>query len=115
MSPQTTTFKAARIRMAIEIVRYSTRLRFGLSEDDLDGRERTEPLATRRQMAMVLCRELAGASYPDIAAAFSRRDHTTVMHACIVLPIKLDENAARLAEYNDLKRAILSALDKANE
>jgi len=34
-----------------------------------------------RQMAMALCREFTGASYPKIAKAFSKRDHTTVYHA----------------------------------
>ena len=34
-----------------------------------------------RQLAMYLTRELTDLSLPEIARAFNRRDHTTVMHA----------------------------------
>ena len=39
------------------------------------------PVARARQLAMYLTRELTDLSLPEIARAFNRRDHTTVMHA----------------------------------
>jgi chromosomal replication initiator protein len=33
-------------------------------------------------IAMYLCREALGASYPEIGRAFGGRDHSTAVHAC---------------------------------
>ncbi|GAB3709134.1 hypothetical protein GCM10028815_23270 [Mariniluteicoccus flavus] len=54
---------------------------FGISVDDLCGSSRTHVLATARQIAMYLCRELTDMSLPKIGQQFGGRDHTTVMHA----------------------------------
>jgi chromosomal replication initiator protein len=55
--------------------------RLELSVDDLLSPSRTAPVARARQLAMYLTRELTDLSLPAIAAAFNRRDHTTVIHA----------------------------------
>jgi chromosomal replication initiator protein len=55
--------------------------RLGLSVDDILSPSRSAPVARARQLAMYLTRELTDLSLPAIAAAFNRRDHTTVMHA----------------------------------
>jgi chromosomal replication initiator protein len=54
---------------------------FGLSIDDLCGTSRSRVLATARQIAMYLCRELTDLSLPKIGQQFGNRDHTTVMYA----------------------------------
>ena len=54
---------------------------FGISIDDLTGQSRTHMLATARQIAMYLCRELTDLSLPKIGQQFGGKDHTTVMHA----------------------------------
>ena len=54
---------------------------FGLSIDDLCGTSRSRVLATARQIAMYLCRELTDLSLPKIGQQFGGRDHTTVMYA----------------------------------
>jgi len=55
--------------------------RLGLSVDEILSPTRSAPVARARQLAMYLTRELTDLSLPQIAEAFNRRDHTTVMHA----------------------------------
>ena len=53
---------------------------FELTVDDLYGSSRSRVLATARQIAMYLCRELTD-RLPKIGQLFGNRDHTTVMYA----------------------------------
>jgi chromosomal replication initiator protein len=54
---------------------------FKLSVDDLYGSSRSQQVATARQIAMYLCREMTNLSLPKIGQLFGNRDHTTVMYA----------------------------------
>jgi chromosomal replication initiator protein len=72
---------------------------FGLSSDQLLGRNRTREVALPRQIAMYLLREEANVSLPQIGEALGGRDHTTVMYAC--------DKVADLIERDDrLRRQI---------
>lgn len=53
---------------------------FGVTVAELRGGRGPNCLARARQVAMYLCRELAGLSLPVIGREFDR-DHTTVLHA----------------------------------
>ena len=54
---------------------------FNLPQKDLIGSRRDQKIVRPRHLAMYLCKELTGASYPEIAQQFGGKDHTTVMHA----------------------------------
>ena len=54
---------------------------FNIALDDLYGPSRAQQIATARQIAMYLCRELTPLSLPKIGQLFGGRDHTTVMYA----------------------------------
>jgi chromosomal replication initiator protein len=54
---------------------------FTLTIDELCGPGKTKAVASARQIAMYLCRELTDLSLPRIGQTFGGRDHTTVMHA----------------------------------
>jgi chromosomal replication initiator protein len=62
-------------------IQAETAAALSLQADDLTSRGRSRPVVYARQVAMYLCRELAGLSYPEIARHFNRRDHTTALHA----------------------------------
>ncbi len=55
---------------------------FGISKEQMLGRERTRQVALPRQVAMYLLREEANFSLPQIGDTMGGRDHTTVMYAC---------------------------------
>jgi chromosomal replication initiator protein len=55
---------------------------YGLSMDQILGRDRSREVVLPRQIAMYLLREEANISLPQIGEALGGRDHTTVMYAC---------------------------------
>jgi chromosomal replication initiator protein len=63
---------------------------------------RVAPIARARQLAMYLTRELTELSLPEIAAAFNRRDHTTVMHAIRKVEARALEDAALTRTIEEL-------------
>ena len=78
---------------------------FNIEGTDLVSQKRTKELVQARQIAMYLCRELTQMSYANIAAAFNRGNHTTVIHAC-----KQIEKI--MSESDDDREAILMLLDQ---
>ena len=66
---------------------------FGIDTEDLVSQKRTKELIQPRQIAMYMCRELTQLSYSNIAQAFNRGDHTTVIHACRQIEKILKENS----------------------
>lgn len=55
---------------------------FGLTQDDLRSRSRSQSLMLPRQVAMWLARELAGERLERIGAYYGGRSHTAVAHGC---------------------------------
>jgi chromosomal replication initiator protein len=54
---------------------------FGVAPDSLLARDRRPAVATARQVAMYLARELTEHSLPEIGRGIGGRNHTTVLHA----------------------------------
>jgi len=77
---------------------------YQIKVSEIKSKKRTRNLVHPRQMAMYLCRTVAGASLPEVGKAFGGKDHTTVMHACRQIEerraadIKLDAEAESLAK-----------------
>lgn len=67
--------------ITITMIMTETASYFDLTSDELTGPGRAQSIATARQIAMYLCRDLTDASLPKIGQQFGGRDHTTVMHA----------------------------------
>ncbi|MCE2414382.1 chromosomal replication initiator protein DnaA [Candidatus Poribacteria bacterium] len=75
---------------------------FGIQTEELVSQKRTKELVQARQIAMYMCRELTAMSYSNIAQAFNREDHTTVIHAC--------RQIEKLTEENDEERQTILQL-----
>jgi len=74
---------------------------FGITIDQILGRERTNKIARPRQIAMYLMREETDISLPKIGQALGGRDHTTVMYG--------HEKISDLLERDDrLRRQVIS-------
>ena len=79
---------------------------YRLSVDDLLSRSRKREIASARQTAMYLCREMTNESYASIGSRFGGRDHSTVIHAHKKVSDRMDVEAAYRRELEDLKRQI---------
>jgi chromosomal replication initiator protein len=80
---------------------------FGVKLQDLRSRKRTRELATARQMAMYLCKQLTGLSLAEIGTALGGKDHATVIYAC-------KQVESRREKEDLLNRAIENLLRKLN-
>jgi chromosomal replication initiator protein len=59
----------------------ATAREFGVERESLLARDRRPTVATARQVAMFLARELTDHSLPEIGRGLGGRNHTTVLHA----------------------------------
>ncbi|MGE0823259.1 MAG: chromosomal replication initiator protein DnaA [Candidatus Binatia bacterium] len=78
--------------ISIETVQKTVCKYFGIRLADLTSKKRTQLVAFPRQVAMFLCRKLAGASYPMIGVRFGGKDHTTALYACSAVEKRLKED-----------------------
>jgi chromosomal replication initiator protein len=65
----------------IEAIQQVVAEEFRLRPADLKVRNNSRKVVYPRQLAMFLCRELIGASLPEIGRAFGGKHHTTVLHS----------------------------------
>lgn len=73
---------------------------FSISMNELNGKRRDQKVVKPRQVAMFLCKELTGASYPEIGTEFGGRDHTTVMHSCRKIDANIEDPYFRTSLEN---------------
>jgi chromosomal replication initiator protein len=85
-------------RLSIDDIVKAVCSTYDVTYSDILSNNRTQPLATARQVAMFLARKLTGNSLPSVANAF-KRNHTTVLHGTQSVQKRID------VEY-DLKKTI---------
>lgn len=66
---------------------------FQVDPEDILGPRRYKAVAQARQAAAVLLRDICGMSYPKIAAALGRKDHTTIVHAVQIARVKTRQDS----------------------
>ncbi len=79
---------------------------FNVTLDELCGPIKTKQIATARQIAMYLCREMTDLTLPKIGATFGGRDHTTVMHATKKIRTELAERRQTYDHVQELTARI---------
>jgi chromosomal replication initiator protein len=79
------------LRLLIEQIAYA----LGVDSDELRSRKRTQHIATQRKIAMVLARRISKASFPRLAQAFGRDNHTTVISAVRSIERRMGDPAFR--------------------
>ena len=68
--------------VTIEVILKTVADYFRLRVSDLTSMRRSRAIVRPRQIAMALARELTNRSFPEIAASFGDRNHTTILYAC---------------------------------
>ena len=69
-------------RIDIDIIQKEVEGFYKISHEDMIGKKRSRGISFPRHIAMYLCRNMTGESFPDIGKAFGGKDHTSVMYAC---------------------------------
>ena len=81
---------------------------FSIDKEELAGSKRSNDIAFPRQIAMYLCREVAGMSFPQIGAEFGNRDHSTVMHGYNKISKEIKEKNSTKLIVESVKNIITS-------
>jgi chromosomal replication initiator protein len=81
---------------------------FGFSTEELLSKSRSRPLVTARQIAMYVCREQTDLSFPQIAKAFGKGDHTTVMHAVQKIESQMRERRQIYDQVKELTQMVIN-------
>jgi chromosomal replication initiator protein len=92
-------------RVSIESVIRAVADRFGLQPAQLKQKTNAHEISRPRQIAMYLCREITGASLPEIGRHFGGKHHTTVLHAIR----KVEELRSQDPEINRLIHSIIDS------
>lgn len=69
------------VATSIEDIQKAVCAYFGIRLSDMKGKRRHRAVSQPRQLAMFMCRERLGTSYPELGDRFGGKDHTTVISA----------------------------------
>ena len=79
---------------------------FAVTMEDLCGPVKTKQIASARQIAMYLCREMTDLTLPKIGQTFGGRDHTTVMHAAKKIRAEMAERRQTYDHVQELSARV---------
>jgi len=79
---------------------------YQISIEDLKGKKKDRFITFPRQIAMFFCRQLVGATTPQIGRDFGNRDHTTVMYACEKIKTSRKSNAQLDHSINEIEKIL---------
>lgn len=96
--------------ITIEKIQKVVAKHFHLNPKEMTSKKRTDSVAFPRQIAMYLARNLTEYSTTEIGEAFGGRDHTTVMHACDKVKLKVSSDPYFSAFINKILEEIKSTI-----
>ena len=94
--------------LSIELIQETIAKYFNISVNDLKGIKRSADVTFPRQIAMYICRNVAGQPLTTIGAKFGKRDHTTVLHACTKIEKETKENPSTKRIVESVKNLLIS-------
>lgn len=93
-------------RLAMGVIVDYVAAAYGSSAAEIRSESRAARVVLPRQIAMYLCRTLMGRSYPEIARATAKHDHTTILHAVRKISWLIAADAAQAEEVEALRRGL---------
>ena len=93
-------------KLTLESILESAAAYFGVTPEELTGRNRSARIALQRQLVMYVMREETDASLPQIGQALGGRDHTTIIHGCEKVSTELDGNQDLNRQLNELRNRL---------
>lgn len=90
----------------LEDIQRATAAHYKLTLEDLTSHRKCRRIAHPRQVAMILCRELTKASYPEIGRRFGSRDHTTALYALKALAKRIANGSTESLDLKAIKDAL---------
>lgn len=94
--------------VTIDAVQKAVAAYFSIRITDLKGKRRHRGVSRPRMIAMYLCRQLTGASFPEIGIRFGGKDHSTVINACKRIESLQEEEADLKTAVESLKGQLLA-------
>lgn len=87
-------------KITVDLIQRKVAEYFEIRPSDMTAKRRSQNVVYPRHIAMYLCREMTGLSFPEIGEQFGGRDHTTVLHAYdkIKRDLKKDQKSKSLVE-----------------
>ncbi len=79
---------------------------FQVTLEQLKGKTRKKEIAVARQFAMYLTKEYTDLPLKAIGWHFGKRDHSTVIHACKVVPIKMEQEESYKKTFDEIIKRI---------
>ncbi|WP_338764719.1 chromosomal replication initiator protein DnaA [Bernardetia sp. ABR2-2B] len=79
---------------------------FQVTLEQLKGKTRKKEIAVARQFAMYLTKEYTDLPLKAIGWHFGKRDHSTVIHACKVVPLKMEKEESYKKTFDEIIKRI---------
>jgi len=89
-----------------EIIQKKVSDYFGIKICDITSEKRDQRFSYPRHIAMYLTKELTSLSLPDTAKAFSKKDHSTVLHACRKIATLFEEEPSTKQNIENIKNLL---------
>ncbi|MDR1233615.1 MAG: chromosomal replication initiator protein DnaA [Holosporales bacterium] len=92
--------------VTIDIIQKKVCEYYGVKLSDLNSSRRHKAVATARQIAMYLCKNLTTKSLPEIGKSFGGKDHSTVIHSVKKVKELVDTDRTFCADLEILTKSL---------